>query len=275
MPDLTDQFIRETTPDPLYHPLLPAVENIEIYASDLDYEGNQITIEWAINEMQEHQMSWVRLGLVADRVRRYRLYKDKYPDWQTFCLEVLGKKGWQINKTIECAKAAFYLFDEGFDILPTCQSQAEKLIECCKKSGHLLENAWSSVVEQLPQASLLTRNRIGEALGFPTEYEPKLPKQFREQIKALAERDGVTVEDKLAEWIAMDTEPEPEPEPDTEPEPTPDDRLNEADPQAWQSDMLELVREHDSQIWFLSAIARLCKPKVSQFNWLTSVRCQV
>lgn len=273
MPDLTDQFIQESTPDPLYFPLSPTVDNLSQYAEDLEYEGNQITIEWAIHEMQGHQMSWVKLGLVADRVRRYRLYRDKYPDWQTFCKEVLGKKGWQIDKTIKFAKAALYLLDQEFSVLPTCKSQVEKLIDCCKKSGQLLEDAWSSVVEQLPKPSLLTVNSIGEALGFPTEYEPKLSKHQRDNVAEIARRRGITFSEQLDEWIAMESEPEPEP--DDEEEFSENEPNLSVDPNDWQSDMQELVREHDSQLWFLSAIARLVKPQVSQFNWLRNVRCQV
>ncbi len=269
MPDLTDQWIREMTPDPRYNPLPPSVEELEQYADDLDYEGNQITIEWATREMRSHQMGWVRLGLVADRVKRYRLYRGSFPDWNSFCKAVLGKENWQINKTINCAKAAIALVKEGFTVLPTCQSQAEKLLQCCKKSGQLLVAAWESVIEQLPEKSMITANRIGEALGFPTEYEPKLPKQYREQIKAIAQRDGMTVEEKLEEWIHMDTEPD-EPESDE-----PDEVKKE---QLWHRDLKNLIESHDHEIWLMTAISKLTnfsKRKTSQFAWLRSMRYQV
>ena len=117
MPDITEQILAETTPDPLYHPLPPTVEGTlseyrdnvaeEIaqllsYEQDLVDNDTYLTIEWATNEMKEHQMSWVRMGLVADRVRRYRLYRPHFPDWKTYCQEVLGKQNWQINKIINC-----------------------------------------------------------------------------------------------------------------------------------------------------------------------------
>ena len=125
MPDVTDKILAEITPDPRFHPLSPTVEKLEDYAhnfrselaemmgeeyfleaeleqydDDLDYQGNQITYEWATNEILGHQMNWVRVGLVADRVRRYRIYKHKFPDWNTYCKEVLGKQAWQMKKSL-------------------------------------------------------------------------------------------------------------------------------------------------------------------------------
>ena len=301
MPDVTDKILAEITPDPRFHPLSPTVGKIEDYAhnfrlelaemigeeylidgeyfpemelveydDNLDYEGNHITYEWATNEILGHQMNWVRVGLVADRVRRYRIYKHKFPDWKTYCQKVLGKNNWQINKIIKAALAVMELIRHGFPILPTCISQAEKLLDCCKKSGALLVDAWESVLEEVPLAHLMTANRIGEALGFPVDYSNKIPKRYRQKIKELADRDGMTIDEKLEEWIEADSEPEPEPEPEA----TEEEELNVTD-QLWYREMVELVREHDHQLWFLSAIARLLKPiRKSQYSWLRNLSYQ-
>ena len=226
MPDITDQIIAETTPDPHYHPLPPTVgltlteyrENIveelilekldELlsYHDDLDDHGNQITIQWATREMQDGQMGWVRMGLVADRVRRYRLYRPHYPNWQTYCQEVLGKWNWQVNKIIKCALAVMELIDEGYDLIPTCISQADRLIACCKKSGQLLIDAWETVTQEVPKAYLLTANRISEALGFPVDHGNQIPKRLRDRLRAVADRDGMTLEEKMEELLHIDEE---------------------------------------------------------------------
>ena len=302
MPDVTDQILAEITPDPHFHPLSPTVGKLEDYAHDfraelaemmgkehlidseyfpewelveydknLDYEGNHITYEWATNEILGHQMNWVRVGLVAERMRRYRIYKHKFPDWKTYCEKVLGKQAWQMKKIIKAALAVMELIRHGFPILPTCISQAQKLLDCCKKSGMLLVDAWESVLEQLPVAHLLTSNNIAEALGFPVDYSDKISKHQRKKIKELADRDGMTIDEKLEQWIEEDSEPEPEPEPEA----TESEELEDVEQQLWYQEMMELVQEHDHQIWFLSAIARLLKPiRKSQYSWLRNLRYQ-
>lgn len=276
--DITDQILREITPNPLYHPLSPTVDSLTEYFDDLEHEGNQITIEWATREMQDHQMGWVRVGLVADRVRRYRLYKDKYPDWRTFCRTILGKENWQINKIIKCAKAVMSLVQDGFEILPTCLSQTEKLLTCCQKSGNLLTKSWSIVVKRLHEPSLITARSICEVLGFPMDHGNKISRNQRLKIQDLAARDGMTFDEKLEELIALDTEPDYDSD-DEELGITNSDRPEEhPDNPDWQADMKQLVEEHDRQLWFLGLITKLSNwqpPNVSQFGWLKQARCQM
>lgn len=300
--DVTDQWIRENTPDPLYHPLSPTVGKIEDeiyflregiaerlgldleemgelwemeiseYDHNLEYQGNQITLEWATNELKGYQTSWVCLGLVADRVRRYRLYQGKYADWNTYCKEILGKQNWQINKIIKAAKAFITLLQEGFAILPTCVSQAEKLLDCCKKSGNLLSKSWEIVVERLHEPQLITAKSICEVLGFPMEHKNKISRNQRERIRELADRDGMTFDEKLDELLKLDENPQ-----EQEEELEDDPKLMELKEQLWHRDLNQLIEEHDRQLWFLGTIMKLFdwQPKVSQFHWLRQARCQV
>lgn len=275
MTDLTDQILRETTPDPLYFPLSPTLEELEVYADDLHYEGNQLTIEWATRELQTHQMSWVRQGLVADRVRRYRLYKKQHPDWNTFCREVMGKDGWQINKIIDAALATMVLVREGFGILPTCLSQAQELVRCCLKGEILLTDAWQGVLEHVPLPYCITRSRIGEALGFPHENN-NIPKSQRDKLKWLADRDGVTLSEKI-DQIIKDEENCYDDDDDEQLDES-DSELSEdtEEQELWYQEMRQDVERHDNQIWLLAAIAKFFRPiPKSQFGWLKQVRCQV
>ena len=146
-------------------------------------------------------------------------------------------------------------------------------MDCCKKSGMLWSNAWESVLEQVPLAHLMTANRIGEALGFPTDYSQKIPKQYRQKIKEIAKRDGMTVSEKLEQWIEQDTEPEPE---EPEAEQNEEEDIDEKG-QLWHQEMVEMVNNHDHQIWFLGAmskIVQLTRKKVSQYRWLRELRYQ-
>ena len=305
MPDLTDQILAEITPDPRYSPLYPTVGKLEDYAhsikseheahidegwtdneqwvghedyqehplenyaDDLDYQGDHITYEWATNEMLGHQMNWVRVGLVAERVRRYRIYQPKFPTWNNYCKEVLGKKVYQMKKTIKASLAVMELIRHGFPIVPNCISQAQMLLDCCKKSGMLLIDAWELVLEQLPAAHLITSNNIAEALGFAVDYSEKIPKRYHKKIQELAKRDGVSITDKLDEWFEQDSI-----------EPTEDDELDESEgeldeeEQLWHQEMQEMVREHDHQLWFLTAISKMVQPLRSRYSWLRQLRLQ-
>jgi len=222
-------------------------------------------------------MGWVRMGLVADRVRRYRLYRPHFPNWQTYCQEVLGKNNWQVNKIINCALAVMAIIDEGYDLIPTCISQAERLIACCKKSGQLLVEAWETVAQEVPKAYLLTANRISEALGFRVDHGNQIPKRLRDRLRAVADRDGMTIEEKMEEFLHLDGEESTTNENEEELYET-DEELEElkAKERAWREDMNQLVQEHDHQVWFLGAVTRLLRPvnKPSQFSWLRQLRYQ-
>ena len=269
MTDITAQILDQYH-DPYYEPLAPSYDELTEYVEDLEYEGNQITLEWATREILTHRMGWVRVGLVADRVRRYRLYQGKFPDWKTWCKKVLGKENWQVNKTIAAASITMELIRENFAVVPTCQSHAEKLIDCCKKSKMLLSDAWSIITEQLPEQFLITSNRIGEILGFPAEKKRiSLPSYLRDRLQDAAFNDGITVEQKIQQLLDMEEGVEPEPETEEE--------LEEKE-ELWRKDMQKLIAEHDFEIWLLSAVTKLInqgKREISQFNYLRQFRYQI
>ena len=272
--DITERVLAESY-DPHYQPLAPSYEELTEYSEDLEYWGNQITYEWATGEILSSRMGWVRAGLVADRVRRYRLYQGKFSDWKAYCRKVLDKENWQVNKMINAAKALMELTRHGFAILPNCISQVEKLIFCCKKRQMLLTEAWQEVIDYLPAAHLITATRICEILGFPIESRYNLPKGYLKKIRHLAERDGVSIEEKLDELINLDTEPEEdESYEETEAEQEAEQFAKE---QLWHQDMRKLVEEHDREIWLLSVIAKLVKPikkTFSQYSYLRRVKYQ-
>lgn len=290
MPDLTDQILAETTPDPRYNPLSPTVgkledyahnvrselaeqigeSELEIYEDDLNYQGNHITYEWATNEMLGHQMNWVRVGLVAERVRRYRIYRHKFPTWNDYCKKILGKQSWQMKQTINAALAVMELIRHGFPILPNCAAQANKLLECCKKGQMLLVDAWDKVLEEVPLAHLMTSNRIGEALGFPSEKKRiTLPAHLRDRLEKAADEEGLTVAEKITQLLDSELpDPEAEINPENDPELPPEAQL-------WHREMTQLVQEHDRQLWLWGAITRLLNPdRKSQYSWLRQLRLQ-
>ena len=270
--DITDRILSEL-PDPLYSPLSPSYDELTEYAEDLEHWGNQITYEWASNEIMTHRMGWIRMGLVADRLRRYKLYKGKFADWQTYCKKCLGLQNWQVNKTIKYALVAMDIIRHGAFVLPTCKSHVEKLLECCKKTGIDYIKAWEMVVERLPEQSLITAKNICEVLGFPMEdnRQIRLPRYLRDRLQNAAFREGITLEEKLSQLLDEDEGIYPEDETEEE------TSTQEEKEQAWRDDLKQLVQEHDREIWLMTAISKLIhlgKRKASQFSYLGQSRLQ-
>ena len=269
--DLTDQTLSQHY-NPLYSPLSPSYEELTDFAEDLEYQGNQITFEWASNEIMTHRMAWVRVGLVADRVRRYRLYQGRFADWKTYCRRCLGKDNWQVNKIIKAAKVALEIIRHGAYVYPICISHVNKLLESCKKTGVDYLKAWEIVAERLPEQVLITAKSIAEVLGFPVEENRKLnvPKHLRDRLQDAAFHDGISVEEKIAQLLDMEQGIESEESEESEEE------LFEKE-QLWHKDMQQLIEEHEREIWLITAISKLInqgKRKINQFAYLNQLRYQ-
>lgn len=257
MPDITNEILGINRDDPLNSPICPTVEDILDYEEDLDKWRNEVTYEWATNEIKGHLMNWVRVGLTAYRVRLYRLYKKRYPDWKTYCKEVLGKTSWHINKIIEGAKATLDLIRAGFTVLPTCAAQAMKLVDCCKKTHQYFADAWEQVLIEFPAAHLITANSIGVALGFPSEKSQiRVPRELGDRLRRKALDMGMSVKEMLQDFVSEDEVVEDEStEENDETEFVGPDKI-----EAWEQDLEDLVREHDSQFWLLLNLVRFILP---------------
>ncbi|MDJ0577780.1 MAG: hypothetical protein QNJ65_21795, partial [Xenococcaceae cyanobacterium MO_234.B1] len=189
MPDVTDQIPSETIPDPHYYPMSPSVEDILTYKQELESEGRGITIEWATSEIKNHLLNWVRVGLVADAVRRYRLYKGKFARWQDYCQSEIGKSVWQVKRIINAAKVVIELAEAGFEQLPTCEAQASKLVRYLDQSSicsnhQTLYDKWKQVISRLPKHQI-TGDKIDEELGHlkPARKRINVTREVAEQLE--------------------------------------------------------------------------------------------
>ncbi|GET40473.1 hypothetical protein [Microseira wollei] len=72
MVDVTHDLL----PEPYYYPMAPTVDDLVEYATEIDREGHCITFEWAVTEINNFSFSYVRIGLLANAVRRYRIYEN-------------------------------------------------------------------------------------------------------------------------------------------------------------------------------------------------------
>lgn len=140
--------------DPCYFPLPPSIDDLLTYAAELEAEGHYITFEWADSEIKNHFLSYVRVGLVAGRVKLYKLYRHTHPQVLSFahyCEICLGKSLWYVNRLIEAARVTLELARAGFTILPQCEAQARPLT---KFFGDELISKWQEVLDKIPSHRL-------------------------------------------------------------------------------------------------------------------------
>ena len=209
-------------------------------------------------------------GLIAKWVSRYRMWQKKFSSWKNFCLYGLGKDPWKIKRLIENSEIMVYLAKQGFEVLPQNPSQVEKLHQCAKKLGCLIEEAWSKVVSQLPE-QLITADTIAETLGFPSmNVNKRMERKLANHLEDVASERGLTLNEMLKQDYGLDAE-EAELEDNQTDEPT-DEAMA-----IWSTDLAELVAEHDQEIWLLATLTKLANfvtRSTSQFSWLHQYRCQ-
>lgn len=241
--DITASFI---TTNPLYDPLPPSVDNLLTYSEELDYECPHITYEWALHEIENHLLNWVRVGLVAAKVRLYRLYQRHFRTFQEFCSQKLGYTTWRINRIIKAALVVKELAEKGFKILPKCEAQASCLV---KYEGEELCQKWQQVIDALP-AHRITAMAIDDELGHERKKRERIPlsSKIAKRLRQRALQAGMSVEEFL-EQILDDEDSEE------------DELITHVNPKAiecWKCDLHQLVEEHDTQIWLLTTILRWC-----------------
>ena len=250
-------------PDPLYDPLPPSVEDLLIYDQELNDECPYITFEWATHEIKNHLLNWVRVGLVADKVRYYKLWQGKFANWSEYCHKVLGKASWQIKKTIEAAKTTLYLARAGFDVLPTCEAQASKLAKFTKLGDDLI-TAWHKVLDAVPK-HLITANAIGEVFGEePKKQRLNIPTELYQRLKLKAQELGISLEKLLEEFLEEDEQPDQDrSSSDRDCNSAKGDRSvpdHQNKMEHWQTDLEQICREYDLKNWLSLTWLKLLVP---------------
>ena len=253
---------RLISPDNIYDRFIQTKEDL-FYR----YQNDEGQLDWATTNIRQSLLDWVSAGLIAQWVTRYKIWKDKFKDWKDFCRSGLGKDPWKVKKLIEHSQVMVELAEDGFDVLPTNQSQVDKLLVCANKLGCLISEAWEKVIDTLPEHSI-TANSIGEILGFPAEnVNHRLPLNLAGILAREANERSLSINEMLEEDYGTATEPEPEPESPSE------EKI-----EAWEEDLQKLIEEQDerdNQNWFLCVLLKTnswVSQKKSQFNFLRKYR---
>ncbi|MEG4066236.1 hypothetical protein QUA42_02590 [Microcoleus sp. Pol11C2] len=109
------------------------------------------------SEIKRGFLDYVRQGIMLHTIRRYRLYKDKFKDFKSYCEQGLGRQHFYCKQIIKAASVCLRLIKSGFKILPNCVAQALPLVKFATVDQYgesPLESKWREVVEVVPQEKI-------------------------------------------------------------------------------------------------------------------------
>jgi len=197
--------------DPSEFPLPPSNASLFECYEELEWEGRNLPIKRATEQIKDNFLSFVRVGLVAAKVRRYRLYElatEKFTSFREYCERCLGKTQWHINRIIEAARVVMELARNGFELLPQNEAQARPLV---KFSGEELIAKWQEVIDSCP-AHRITAIHIAEIVtpgASPQQRAIKVDAEVYSQLQEKAAQAGMTTQQLLKKLIG-DYNPESE-----------------------------------------------------------------
>ncbi len=255
--------VEDRDSDPLYNPLLPSVEELLIYDQELEDECPWITFEWANYEIKNHLLNWVRVGLVAEKMRYLKLWREKFTSFADYCQKALGKSHWQISRIIKAARVTILLARAGFETLPTCEAQAYKLVKFLPDPNLLVEK-WQEVLQSVPK-HLITANAIGETFGEePPKEKLSLSKKLKQKLKRKALELGVSVEELLENFLGEEEKVEEEVSPEENDKCCSDHELKSIPHpvriKRWQDDLEQICLEHQLKNWLSLTWLKLLVP---------------
>ena len=205
-----------------------SVQEILDYALTLeDQIPGDFSLSQVVNEIKSNCLSFVRTGLLAYKVKVYKIYRNVHRNFKEFCEKALGVSHWQINRNIEAARVVVELAQNGFDILPKCEAQCRPL---SKFSGAELCANWQSVLDTTPPHRI-TGKAINQALGIETKSEcMRISPEAYYIVKKKALEIGISVDKLLIETFGDDT---------------PTQFVDQRNLDEWEEDLQALVDEQE------------------------------
>jgi hypothetical protein len=130
-----------------YQPLLD-------FESEIQDEGKFANFDLLTIEIKRGFLDYVRQGIMLHTIRRFRLYKDKFKDFKTYCEQGLGRQHFYCKQIIKAADICLRLIKSGFKILPNCVAQAISLVKYVAVDQYgdsPLVSKWQEVVSTVPK----------------------------------------------------------------------------------------------------------------------------
>ena len=145
--------------------------NIYDFAVNLDkkIEGD-FELEDLTSWIRIDMFGFVKVGLQAFKTRALRLYKDKYNSFTEYCHKDLKRSRAYIDRQINASRVVIELIKNGFQVLPTNESQCRLL---SKFTGSELIQRWRGFLETI-EPHKITAQAIAEFLSDEEEVvEPE------------------------------------------------------------------------------------------------------
>ena len=181
----------------------PEIQDLIEEEENLEFLKWAKSPDWATNEIKSSLYSYVRAGLIAARVRLYRLYEkgqDYCKNFREYCERKLGMSNWHVKRLIDAARVAIELIHAGFNVIPTNEAQARPLTKYC---GEALIEFWEQVLNSAPPKRITAElvNRIVEGEPEKPSRRIKIDSDDWEVLRERAQEEGLTPQELLKRLI--------------------------------------------------------------------------
>lgn len=191
-----------------YQPLLD-------FESEIQDEGKFADVDFLTKEIKRGFLDYVRQGIMLHTIRRFRLYKEKFKDFKTYCEKGLGRQHFYCKQIIKAADICLRLIKSGFEILPNCVAQAIPLLKYAaidQYGDSPLVSKWQEVVDTVPKEriSAVTITETVDENPEPRLQQVRIKKETYALLAKKAAAAGLSFSellDRIAdEYNPQDTE---------------------------------------------------------------------
>ncbi|WP_431706303.1 hypothetical protein [Geminocystis sp. CENA526] len=166
----------------------------------INEEGKYHQLDYLTNSIKYNRISYIKLGIQLYQVKYYRLYKNCYDSFKSYCEKAVYYPVWRANQVIESSGVAIKLIKAGFDIIPQNEAQARLLI---KLNDEQLIEKWQEVLHTYTPDKI-TANRIERIVFGEQTFKKgslKLPIKVISQIEIKALENGMSAGDFITKMM--------------------------------------------------------------------------
>ena len=168
------------------------------FESEIQDEGKFADVNFLTKEIKRGFLDYVRQGIMLHTIRRFRLYKDKFKDFKTYCEQGLGRQHFYCKQIIKAADICLRLIKAGFQTLPNCVAQATTLHKYAgvdKYGDSPLLSKWQEVVDTVPREKI---SAVTIAETIDENPEPRL-----QQVRIKKDTYGILLKKAAAAGLSF------------------------------------------------------------------------
>lgn len=222
----------------------PLLDDLLDFANELDeYSVGDYHLPTIIEDIQRHTFGFVKIGLIAYKIKYLKLYKNLCSTFKDFCKFYLHLSCWQVNRIILASKVVLDLALAGFTVLPKNESQCRYLAGLGYDD---LIKLWGELTTTFPPHKItadLIANYLKKSDGTCL-LNLKLSPQLHSHIQQEAANLGLSVEQYLQQLTGLEDQ--------SEVESLPEDKVAN-----WLTDLTKIVTQRDSLVKLLFSCIQL------------------